>query len=339
MSDPYFANVTLHLPFNAYALGGMLPDYSPPQKLVDLVGGAALSSTQSKFGGKSLHFDGSTYMVSGPSSDFGFGAGDFTVEFWVYFSSLAGDPYLMHFSQDASNRYALQLQTSSNKLSLYRAVGGVSQTMIEGSVTGIVTGQWYHIALVRASGSTAIYVDGAVSLSPQTVSAMSWASSTMYVGNALPAAASNYLTGYIDDLRITKGVARYTSAFTAPGEIEHTPWTVVGSVVAAPVRYRPYEDNEIAFGALSTAKTVVRDTIYGGKGTITGTVKETPNTPVSRRVRLHRTRDGVQVAETWSTEAGDYTFTQLDTTDTYYAVSFDHTGDYRGVVADGLVAS
>lgn len=77
----------------------------------------------------------------------------------------------------------------------------------------------------------------------------------------------------------------------------------------------------------------------GGDGTITGTVKVkgTPDYPVSRRVRLYRDRDGALVGETWSDAGtGAYTFTGLDSTQRYTALSLDHTAVFRAVVADNL---
>lgn len=80
-----------------------------------------------------------------------------------------------------------------------------------------------------------------------------------------------------------------------------------------------------------------RDYWLGGKGHIVGTVKEkgTVNTPLVRRVRLHRMDSGLLVGETWSDAAGNYEFRYLDMAK-YYAVTFDHLNNYRGVVADNL---
>ena len=83
-----------------------------------------------------------------------------------------------------------------------------------------------------------------------------------------------------------------------------------------------------------------KDLYFGGHGAITGTVKEkhTPsNTPVYRRVRLIRDRDGRFVQETWSDPiTGAYSFSDLDPVETYTALSYDHTGNFRAVAADKL---
>ncbi len=93
-------------------------------------------------------------------------------------------------------------------------------------------------------------------------------------------------------------------------------------------------------GVMIPAVTGSYDYFFGGRGHIVGTVKEkaTPsNLPVIRRVRLHETKSGILIKETWSDAAGNYTFAYIDPACPYYVVAFDHTGKYRGVVADALI--
>lgn len=75
------------------------------------------------------------------------------------------------------------------------------------------------------------------------------------------------------------------------------------------------------------------------RGRIVGTVKEknTPvNTPLARRVRLYRDRDGMLIAETFSTAAGDYEFLYLEENEAYTAIAYDHMHNHRAVAADNL---
>lgn len=114
-------------------------------------------------------------------------------------------------------------------------------------------------------------------------------------------------------------------AVTVNTNISHplfTPAALVASVVNAPI-------------------TGV-DVYWGGLGTIVGTTKEKqmPNDlPVGRRVILHRQHDHVAIRETWSDADGNYQFQFLDTRVKYYVCSFDHTGDFRAVIADNLPAT
>ena len=82
-----------------------------------------------------------------------------------------------------------------------------------------------------------------------------------------------------------------------------------------------------------------RDLEFGGTGRVRNTVKEkgAPDTPVRRRVRLVRERDGLVVREQWSDPAtGAYDFQFVDERQTYTVLSYDHTLDFRAVIADGL---
>jgi chaperone required for assembly of F1-ATPase len=73
-----------------------------------------------------------------------------------------------------------------------------------------------------------------------------------------------------------------------------------------------------------------------GPGTITGTTKNTPATPVRRRVRLHEQSSGRIVRETWSdATTGAYTFPNLRLT-RYYVTAFDHTGQYAAVIESDI---
>lgn len=84
----------------------------------------------------------------------------------------------------------------------------------------------------------------------------------------------------------------------------------------------------------------VRDIYLAGRGSIAATVKEdgTPtDTPVRRKVRLFRDRDGLMVRETWSNATtGAYTFTEIDENETYSVVSYDHNNNFRAVIADRI---
>lgn len=115
---------------------------------------------------------------------------------------------------------------------------------------------------------------------------------------------------------IAYGFASVSFAFTDP---------VVGPIVARQT---------------ASVERDAKDRYFGGSGVITGTVKEkhTPtNTPVYRRVRLIRDRDGLFIRETWSDPVtGNYSFSDIDAAETYTALSYDHTGNFRVVAADKL---
>jgi hypothetical protein len=90
---------------------------------------------------------------------------------------------------------------------------------------------------------------------------------------------------------------------------------------------------------LSQNQATAMDVEHGGLGVIHGTVElfnQAGNLPLPRRVRLHRSRDGLLVRETWSNAQGQYRFEGISQRYTYDVIAWDHEGLQRSVVANDL---
>ena len=170
--------------------------------------GATISTTQKKFGTASLLFNGSADVRAAISSNWTFGTGNFCVEMFIYPTSDAalgifqqGESY---FPGTASNNVGLQT-LSSGKFELY-AKNAVTQS----AFFLWTTNTWYHVAVVRNSGTTTVYVNGQ-SVINVTGDTTNYTGTYFGVGNM----AGNRWSGNIDSIRITRS-ARYTANFTAP---------------------------------------------------------------------------------------------------------------------------
>ena len=177
-------------------------------------GNAQVSTAQSKFGGSSAYFDGTgDYLTAADNADFALGAGDFTVEAFVYVTSFANSPVIVDTRQTAGGAgAAFYLNTSGQPTYFVAAADRLT------SVTAIAQNTWTHVAFVRASGVTKIYIGG-VATGTTYSDTLSITEYGLTVGATIDyrSAASGYhFQGYIDNLRITKGVARYTANFTPP---------------------------------------------------------------------------------------------------------------------------
>ena len=191
---------------------------------LETVGNAQISTSVKKFGTGSMAFDGSGDWLVTPDTDaLDFGSGNFTAEAWVYFNSLANEAMIMgQWSGDTGGTtlsWALMLSSgSSGYLRLITSSNG-SSVLFDLSTSStsftLSTGQWYHIAAVRNGSTFTIYVDGTSRSSTTNSSALYNATNNFTIG-AESNTQAQYLNGYIDDLRITKGVARYTANFTPP---------------------------------------------------------------------------------------------------------------------------
>jgi len=187
---------------------------------LETVGNAQISTTQSKFGGSSMYFDGTGDGLAMPSAPLlQLGSGDFTIEAWVYFSGnlpyLDGDGLYSAalFGQQTSSGLIIQFRsaTSSAPTSIYYTVAGVGSSSV---VFSFSLNTWYHIAVSRAAGTARIFVNGTQVTSFANTTNL--AQSATQIGWLNAASFNQYFLGYIDDLRITKGIARYTANFTAP---------------------------------------------------------------------------------------------------------------------------
>ncbi len=147
------------------------------------------------------------YVYAGTSSDYSFGTGDFTMECWYYLTSLPSNGYII----DLGNPNGSRLQIFSNQLYFIPQSG---TNIVTSAGVGTATGTWYHVAAVRASNTVTLYLNGAVIGSNTNTNNFTDVFCT--IGCTGAAAGNNLFPGYITNVRIVKGTAVYTSAFTTP---------------------------------------------------------------------------------------------------------------------------
>jgi hypothetical protein len=161
-----------------------------------------------------MYFDGNgDYLVLPSNELYAFGSGDFTIEFWAYFNAVNVAQELFDFRPNST--------TSSVSPVLYLNSDGTLRFFVSGAdritSSALLDSTWYHIAISRASGQTKLFIDGVQSGSTYS-DTNSYLQSGVVIGLNRNNAGSffYYLNGYIQDLRITKGYARYTTGFTPP---------------------------------------------------------------------------------------------------------------------------
>ena len=175
---------------------------------METVGDAKLSTSISKFGGTSMSFNGSTDWLSVPNiTNLRFGTGDFTVELWAYWNSPVAEGGFV----GGTNQGSMDFSYTGSTLRIGRI--DLSWDSIFSSWTPTAN-VWYHIAFTRNNGIARAFVDGV-----QIGSNSGNTNTYTPVGPLLVGKSSGNdrrLNGYIDDLRITKGYARYTANFSPP---------------------------------------------------------------------------------------------------------------------------
>jgi hypothetical protein len=181
------------------------------KKGITAIGNAQVSTAQSKFGGASALFDGTgDYLLVSPASDFAFGTGDFTVEFFVRFSTLSVTNILYDYRPSGGTNFLLFLNASNTII-----FNNGSERISVGQ--SLSTGVWYHYAITRSGTSTKLFRDG-------TQIGSTYTDSTNYTGgsgdlrlgwNSVTGQFAAFLNGHMDEIRVSN-TARYTANFTAP---------------------------------------------------------------------------------------------------------------------------
>ena len=159
-----------------------------------------------KFGTGSLLLDGTGDRVNyATESDFGFGTANFCVEWWCYPTSVTGTQVLMDFRTGASDT-APTIYASGTQLRF--AEGGTDR------ITGgsLAQNTWQHVAVARNAGTTRLFLDGVV-VGTYTDNNDYGATKPIVIG-ADYNNANNY-AGHFDEIRVSKGTARFTGAFNA----------------------------------------------------------------------------------------------------------------------------
>lgn len=215
-ADAYFSSVSALLHFDGTDASTVVIDNSHNAYTFTAVGAAKLTTVVSRFGGACLDLSSGGYVQCPASSDFAFGTGDFTIEFWAWKSANGPGGYDTACTTDTSNGsavdgWSLELSTSRGFL---LTSAGVSVVAYGSAAPNDST--WHHWAVTRAGTTLRIFKDGYV-VATAAHSGNIAGSGKFGVGRN-DVATSYPFNGYIDELRITKGVARYTADFTPPTE-------------------------------------------------------------------------------------------------------------------------
>jgi len=172
------------------------------------VGSVIHSATRVAHGTTSAYFDGSGDYIYSTHNDFSLGAGNFTIECFVYPTSYNPSYCAIIETRNAHN--------SASGLSIQMKPDGIISPVSDGtwvnSNTALALDTWSHLAIVRNGTTLTVYINGVYT--GAVTCTRDFTDNSLKIG--MGTWANSYFFGYIDDLRITKGVARYTSNFTVP---------------------------------------------------------------------------------------------------------------------------
>jgi hypothetical protein len=190
-------------------------DSSPSNHTLTRQGSPApvISTAQKKFGSASADYTAVSVgdIALDGSADFAFGTGDFTIDMWVYNATMPASGKVLWKSGTFGAGQNMLVVGVAGVIVYY--VGTTSS--ISSSIT-LNTGQWQHVALVRASGIVTLYVDGSVG--GTTADNTNYGSTALYptFGGDWNEVLFSSIAGYLDEIRVLKGRAAWTAPFTPP---------------------------------------------------------------------------------------------------------------------------
>jgi len=216
-SAPYTsdANTSLLLHMNG--------DVSDSAHVVTSNGNPALNAATAKFDG-AMYFDGNDCLSVPNSTDWAFLTGDFTVDGWFRFDSLPSDgnhsTLLSKYNSTGDERgFICRLTNDSGtyKLRFTYSTDGTVGTAVNllGDGISVSINTWYHIAFVRDSTAIRMFLDGTGAGSPSIgTDNINDSAEALCIGQTNSGLFTNTFNGYMDEVRISKGIARWTTDFT-----------------------------------------------------------------------------------------------------------------------------
>lgn len=275
--DGYASELRLYKGVSKYPFAGFpVPDW-PSQaptlyydaakgKVVSATGSALdVYTTDSKFGGGCLYLDGASYLECPASADWNFGTGDFTVEAWVK-RNVGGiwQAIVGQWNSTTDKSWSMHIGPS-NDLCFFTKEATFDHYTGTGAEGQVAAGEWVHCVAARQGDVLRLFVNGELKATNTSFAgyAVGVSGTVLRMGRAITVV--DPFTGYVDDVRITKGVARYTENFTPPSQAFPDGQAVVSGVVY---------DSE---GNLCSRRVFVHSR---GTGRLLGTATSNPTTGV-----------------------------------------------------------
>lgn len=166
--------------------------------------GTVISTDEKRFGDSSIYFNGSSHLTIANSNDWTFDSGDFTIDFWINFENSASSNMHLVEQNDGVNRWQFWRDGSVWR---FYSNSGVNFEFSD----SLVTGTWYHVALVRKDLVFYIFRDGNLLGTNNATSNLNNMDGPLYIGKY--ATATSFFKGHLDNIRIIKGTGLWTEAF------------------------------------------------------------------------------------------------------------------------------
>lgn len=197
-------------------------------------GNAQIDTAQYKFGGASGLFGGTNSSIDAPVTalDLYFGIGDFTIDFWANIHTITTDKVACFYEDFTDTANFIQFYNYNYPEGthnwIFRIKSGGTTLVSIAYVDNITYDTWHHYAIVRNGTNFSVYRDGTSKGTGTLTGAVVDTSFLISIAKWSNAGAAQYFNGWIDEYRISKGIARWTSNFTPPTKAYGTRSGVTG---------------------------------------------------------------------------------------------------------------
>lgn len=209
--DPYWGNVVSLLHFEG--ADGSTTFTDQRGRTWTRTGDTQIDTAQFKYGAASCLFDGVGDTITTPNTtDLQVGASDFTIEAWVRPATTSGNAIVL--AKHSASEGEWIVYRSGTTMQFYATSGGGTWNIANGITIGTVAaGNWYHVAVARSGSNIRTFLDGVAGDTATSALPIATTAQVLRLGGNV---ATDFYSGWIDEFRLTKGVARYTSNFTPP---------------------------------------------------------------------------------------------------------------------------
>jgi len=266
------------------------PDASQYAHNATAFGNAQILTSQSKFGGAAAFFDGAgDYLTIPHSTDFDLGSGDFTIDLWLWVSSLSGAHRIIGKGTGAF--WPFLIYQNGAQLQFWSSSNGTSWDILAGmTITLSLTGGWHHVAVTRQGSTWRTFYDGTLAASATTAATVMADTNPVRIG-AGSVTGEDY-GGWLEEIRISKGIARWTSNFVPPT----SPYAVIYTGAQTGVTRAFAPSGGIALGGSASSTRIKAITASGGI-VFGGTCSSTRIAPVALTARLY---SGATLIASWT---------------------------------------
>ena len=211
-TNPFDSRISLYLPFDTDFADLSSYNHTPTESFN---GAQYVQTSVAQFGGSAFFDNNDDYVTYDNHSSFIFGSEDFTVEGFFNSSEVGSDGLIGVWGGPSSGLRCWLISFSLGNLYAAFSTDGNSATSLNSGVS-VSTGQWYNFSFTREGSTFRLFVDGVLKATATNSSSLKNSSQDLAVGSNNQSLTSLEYFGYLDDIRITKGLALYTTAYTVP---------------------------------------------------------------------------------------------------------------------------